>query len=171
MLNLKTRLREWLRAFIGLNPVSTLKGDALYADLTHHLADRLAHQLMYTPRIFGSRERVRVGHGVVLNDALLNTSSGTITVQDYAFCGHGVSLLTGTHDYHVRNHERQTAVPSEGRNILVGEGAWLGSNVTVLGPCVIGAHAVVAAGSVVVHDVDPLSVYAGVPARKIKTIE
>ncbi|MDE2606456.1 MAG: hypothetical protein KGL68_11115 [Burkholderiales bacterium] len=162
MPNLSSKLREWLRAFLGLHPTATLSGESFY--------DHLAHRLMYVPRVFGSRERLHVGEGVVLNDALINTSSGSVTLNDHAFCGHGVSLLTGTHDYHKRSRERQTTVPEGGRDIVVGKGAWIGSNVTVLGPCVIGEHAVVAAGSVVVSDIEPMSVYAGVPARKIKTI-
>jgi len=43
--------------------------------------------------------------------------------------------------------------------------------VTVIGPCTIGAHAVVAAGSLVLDNVPPRSVYGGVPARHIKIIK
>ena len=166
MSNLHARLRNWLLGFLGIHPASTLAGDALYEHLAHHLA----HHLMYTPRVFGSRERLHVGEGVILNDALINTSSGSVTLCDHAFCGHGVSLLTGTHDYSKLHRERQMAVPVEGRDIVVREGAWLGSNVTVVGPCIIGEHAVIAAGSVVISDVEAMSVYAGVPARRIKNI-
>jgi hypothetical protein len=56
----------------------------------------------------------------VLNDALLNTVSGSITVEEYAFLGHGVALLTGTHDVSRTGLERQLAVPSEGRDIVIG---------------------------------------------------
>jgi acetyltransferase-like isoleucine patch superfamily enzyme len=41
----------------------------------------------------------------------------------------------------------------------------------VLGPCRIGQHAVVAAGSLVIHDVDPYTVVAGQPARPLRRIE
>jgi acetyltransferase-like isoleucine patch superfamily enzyme len=40
----------------------------------------------------------------------------------------------------------------------------------VLGPCRIGEHAVVAAGSVVRADVPPYTVVGGVPARVLSTI-
>jgi acetyltransferase-like isoleucine patch superfamily enzyme len=62
-------------------------------------------------------------------------------------------------------------VPQQGRDIVVGTGAWLGSNVTVLGPCSIGAHAVIAAGAVVTGVVEAGWIYGGVPARPIKRIE
>ena len=57
-----------------------------------------------------------------------------------------------------------------GRDIVVGEGAWLASNVTVVGPCTIGEHAVVGVGSLVLHDVEPYTVVAGVPAAVRRTI-
>ena len=163
MKNLTDKLRDRLRRFLGLHPACTLPGDAFY--------QQVAQQLLYTHRIFGDRGRVQLGQGVVLNDALINTSSGRVTMGDFAFCGHDVSLLTGTHDYHQHDLQRQTGIPQEGRDIVVGEGVWLGSHVRVLGPCVIGAHAVVAAGSVVVGDVEANSIYAGVPARKVRGIE
>lgn len=157
------RLRRFLLEVLDIHPACTLSGERFYQEL--------GHQLLYVPRIFGDRGRLKIGQGVVLNDALINTSSGSVTLHDYVFFGHGVCLLTGTHDYQQTNLQRQVSVPQSGRNIAVGEGAWLGSNVTVLGPCSIGEHAVVAAGAVVIGDVPARSVYGGVPARHIKDIK
>ena len=58
--------------------------------------------------------------------------------------------------------------PKEGRDIVIGDGVWIASNATVLGPCTIEANAVIAAGSVVApHTIVPAGcVYAGVPARR-----
>ena len=56
------------------------------------------------------------------------------------------------------------------RDIVVDDDVWIGANVTVLRGVHIGRHAVIAAGSVVGSDVDSYSVYAGMPARKIKDI-
>jgi acetyltransferase-like isoleucine patch superfamily enzyme len=44
------------------------------------------------------------------------------------------------------------------------------SNATILGPCVIGEHAVVAAGAVVTGDVPARTIYAGVPAKLVGTV-
>jgi maltose O-acetyltransferase len=48
--------------------------------------------------------------------------------------------------------------------ITIGDGAWLGARSTILPGVTIGAGAVVAAGSVVIGDVAPDVVVAGVPA-------
>lgn len=123
------------------------------------------------PAIFGDRSRVHIAEGTVVNDALFNTVSGSITVEPYAFFGHGVSLLTGTHDTSRLGLERQQAIPRQGRDIVIGEGAWISSNATVLGPCRVGSHAVVAAGALVVEDVPPFAIVAGVPARVVSSVD
>ncbi|MBV9205303.1 MAG: acyltransferase [Actinobacteria bacterium] len=125
----------------------------------------LFHQLVYP-----DPGRVHVHPTAVLNDALLNVSSGDITIGPYTFLGHRVSLLTGTHDFSRFGAERQVAVPKTGRDIVIGEGVWLASHVIVVGPCTIGDHAVVGVGSLVLKDVAPYTVTAGSPATVRATI-
>lgn len=127
--------------------------------------------LLSEPLIFGPPERVRIAATAVVNDALLNTTSGSISVDADAFFGHRVCVLTGSHDIALRGRARQLAVPDAGRDIHVEEGAWIGTGAIVLGPCRIGAHAVVAAGAVVTGDVAPATLVAGVPARMVRSLE
>lgn len=56
------------------------------------------------------------------------------------------------------------------RRTQVEEGAWLASSVTVVGPCRIGHHAVIAAGAVMIRDVEAYEIVGGVPARRIGTV-
>jgi acetyltransferase-like isoleucine patch superfamily enzyme len=53
---------------------------------------------------------------------------------------------------------------------VIEEGVWVSSNAIVVGPCRIGAHAVVGVGSLVLRDVEPYTVVAGNPARVLRTI-
>jgi acetyltransferase-like isoleucine patch superfamily enzyme len=121
--------------------------------------------------VFGPAERLSIDETAVVNDALFNTISGTVTVARHAFFGHGVAVLTGTHDVDARGAARQRAVPHEGRDVVIGEGAWVASRATVLGPCRIGPHAVVAAGAIVTGDVPERAVVAGVPARVVRVLD
>jgi acetyltransferase-like isoleucine patch superfamily enzyme len=123
------------------------------------------------PQIYGDERKLHVHPTAVVNDALFNLSSGEITVEEYAFFGHRVAVLTGTHDITTFDRERQIAVPKTGRDVVIGRGAWVSTDVLVLGPCRIGEHAVVAAGSLVRADVPPFTVVGGVPARVLSTIE
>ena len=125
---------------------------------------------LFRPRVYGDPARLHVAGTAVVNDALFNLSSGDISVGEYAFFGHNVSVLTGTHDWTTFGAERQVAVPKTGRDVVIEEGVWVSSNATVVGPCRIGAHAVVGVGSVVLGDVEPYTVVAGVPARVLRTI-
>ena len=129
-----------------------------------------AHVEMYKYLVHGDKARLRIHPTAVVNNALFNVGSGDISVGEYAFFGHNVSVLTGTHDINKFGRERQLAIPRAGRDIVIGEGAWLASNVMVLGPCVIGAHAVVGGGSLVLGDVEPYTIVAGSPARVLRTI-
>lgn len=122
------------------------------------------------PLFWGPPGRVHIADTAIVNDALLNTESGMITIERDAFFGHRVSVLTGTHDVSRRGLERQRAVPAEGRDVVIEEGAWIGSGAVLLGPCRIGAHAVVAAGAVVTGDVAPETLVAGVPARALRDV-
>ena len=61
-------------------------------------------------------------------------------------------------------------VPKHGRDLVVGEGAWLSSFVIVVGPCSIGEPVVVGVGSLVLHDVARRTVVAGSPATPRKVI-
>lgn len=123
------------------------------------------------PLVYGSKARLHVDGTAVINNAMFNTLGGDIFIGPEAFFGHDVSLLTGTHDIHLTGQARKETGSEQGRDIVVGPGVWLATRVIVVGPATIGANAVVGAGSVVLGDVEPGTLYAGIPAKKIKNIE
>ena len=148
-------------------------GDRLDALVERKVAEQVAElklDALYRHRWHGDESRLRIHETAVVNNALFNVSGGTITVGEYAFFGHDVAILTGTHDIEKFGHERQMAFPRSGRDVVIGEGVWLASHVLVLGPLTIGEHAVVAGGSLVREDVAPYTVVAGRPAKVVKTI-
>ena len=53
--------------------------------------------------------------------------------------------------------------------VIIGSDVWIGNNVSILEGVRIGDGAVVAAGSVVTGDIEPYGIYAGVPAKKIRS--
>ena len=134
------------------------------------LARAVQSRLLCEYRVYGPGSRLHLAPTAQVNDALFNLASGDIHVGEWAFFGHGVMVLTGSHDITRFGQARQVPSPQSGRDIHVGEGAWLSSRVTVLGPCRIGPHAVVAACSLVTSDVPAYTVVAGSPARFVKEI-
>ena len=142
-----------------------------YADLVDKITPLIAQRLLVTPVVFGDAKRIRLAPGICPNNTLFNTSSGDIVIEADVCFGHNVCLLTGTHDVRKKGRARISDYPVSGRDIIVRRGAWLASNVTVLGPCEIGENAVIAAGSLVLDNVRRDSIYAGSPARFIREID
>ena len=102
----------------------------------------------------GDVNSIRIGRNVNVQDgAVLHTlyEKSVIEIGDDVSIGHNVTI-------HGAKIER---------NALIGMGA------TVLDHAVVGEGAVVAAGSVVLShtQVEPYSVYAGVPARFVKKVD
>jgi acetyltransferase-like isoleucine patch superfamily enzyme len=147
--------------------------------LKHRIHQRIREIVAETPYIGGddgtagfvSANRVHLGARVALNNATLNVNGGSITIGDDSFLGSDVSLLTGTHDPSLRRHDRASRVPRTGRDIVIEAGVWIASNATVIGPCHIGADAVVAAGALVLSDVRPGEIVGGVPAKHMSWVE
>jgi acetyltransferase-like isoleucine patch superfamily enzyme len=57
---------------------------------------------------------------------------------------------------------------SQARGIEIGDDVWIGTGARILDNVRIGTGAVIAAGAVVVRDVEPYTVVGGVPARLIR---
>lgn len=144
--------------------------DRMVADVVREQLEREKVDALYRYRWHGDRSRLVLPDTAVVNNALFNLSGGTITVGEYAFFGHDVAILTGTHDVEKFGRERQLAFPRSGRDVRIGDGVWLASHVLVFGPVTIGEHAVVAGGSLVREDVEPYTVVAGRPAKVIKRL-
>lgn len=79
-----------------------------------------------------------------------------------------VCFITGTHE---PGDSYRRAGLGVARPILVGDGCWLGTRVTVLAGVSIGDGAIVAAGAVVAGDVEPNTLVGGVPARLIRRLD
>jgi acetyltransferase-like isoleucine patch superfamily enzyme len=165
---LVTGVRRAVGALGGRLTAWSGEGGLTHAAATGHLPTE--DPSLFAPRVYGDPAKLHVDSTAVVNDALFNLSSGEITVGQWAFFGHGVSVLTGTHDWRTFGAERQTAVPKSGRDVVIEEGVWVSSGATVVGPCRIGANAVVGVGAVVLADVAPYTIVAGVPAKVIRTI-
>ncbi len=109
-------------------------------------------------------ERVSVNDGVIIQSC----EGAEITIGDEVTLSYGVKLVTGgltiTDDRAVHGEHHSAPINIE-------DGAWLGAGVIVLPNVRIGAGAIVAAGSVVVHDVPPNTIVGGAPAEVIRSLD
>jgi maltose O-acetyltransferase len=118
---------------------------------------------------------------------LVTMRGGTLEVGERTLLNYGSSIaaadlvhigarcLVGTHavimdnDFHCVEPERRLEWPKS-RPIVIGDNVWIGARVIVLGGVTIGDDSCIGAGSVVVEDVPPRTVAAGVPARVIRSL-
>jgi acetyltransferase-like isoleucine patch superfamily enzyme len=117
----------------------------------------------------GDFSNLRIGRNCYVGDLVYLDLSADIQVENDAVISEGVSILT--HSDCNRSTELARFFPRKTGAVTVGAGAWLGARSIVLSGIEIGECSVVAAGSVVTSSVEPWSVVAGAPARKIRSLE
>ena len=85
-----------------------------------------------------------------------------VTLGPHAIVSQEAYLCGATHDY------EDPDFPLTSAEIHIGEYAWICARATVQPGITVGNGAVLALGSVATRNLDPWTVYAGVPARRIK---
>lgn len=106
---------------------------------------------------------IHIGPDCGFSGTVIGCASKIVLGEDVR-CGAN-TLITDT-DWH---HEDPRSGPDA--PVTIGNGVWLGVNVTVLKGVTIGENTLVAAGSQVVHSLPANVVAAGVPAKVLKQIE
>ena len=117
-------------------------------------------------RIFGAKY-LKVGNNCRISYDCIIQANGGIELGDEVIFGPGVKLWSVNHVF------ERTDAPIfdqgyEHKAVVIGDGVWLGANSFVMPGARIGEHVVLSAGSVVAgKDVEPYSILAGNPARKV----
>lgn len=119
---------------------------------------------------------IHVGTGCFVNYNCTFLDVSPITLGDGVWIGANVTLATPNHP--LLAEERLNAEYPDGWHdleysepITIQDGCWICSSATICGGVTIGKNSVVAAGSVVVRDVPPNCIVAGVPAKVIRPID
>ncbi|MBY0754089.1 sugar O-acetyltransferase [Clostridium sardiniense] len=108
---------------------------------------------------------IRLGKGVFINKSCMFVDLGGIELEDNVLIGPDVKILSVNHPLDPKNRRGVIL-----KSVKIRSNAWLGSGVTVCPGVTIGENSVIGAGSVVTKDVPSNTVYAGVPAKFIKSI-
>lgn len=121
----------------------------------------------------GPRSRLEIGPRCSTVNTVFNVASGRITVGADTVFSNDCQVLTGVHRFHagfragLHDPPPFDEVPTDGRDIEIGRGCFLGAGAIVIGPCVIGDNVIVGAGAVVTGGAPSGTFVAGVPARVI----
>lgn len=126
---------------------------------------------------------LRVGHHSFLGQGSRIWAQESVLIGDHVLIAHLVDIHdTNSHSvrwpdrradsikqYEERvqlDHQRVTSAP-----VIIEDDVWIGFKSTVLKGVTIGRGAVIAAGSLVTHDIPPFTLVAGAPARVVRRLE
>lgn len=120
-----------------------------------------------SPDVWFGSERISIGLRTTINYGCMFNTSSPITIGAGCDIAMQVLFATSSHEIGPGSRRAGRAISSP---ITVGDGVWIGARSVVLPGVHIGAGSIIAAGSVVTEDCDANSLYAGVPARKIRSL-
>ena len=157
-----TKAKELRQNIFRLN--HTMPDTEDYTELLHKVFPHLGENCRIETPFSGVRTaNVKFGHNVIIMPGCLMMSAGGITIDDNVQIAANVQLISNNHDL-----EKRWIITC--KPIHIQRGAWIGAGATIFPGITIGENAVVGAGSVVTHDVEPNTIVAGNPAKLIKRI-
>lgn len=119
------------------------------------------------PGVFFFSSKVSIGEGSMINGGCYIENREPVTIGCNSYLGMQVLIGTSTHRL---GEPEQRAGDYAGDHVIIGDGCWLGTRVTVLPGVTIGDGCVIAAGAVVTKSTEPNGLYAGVPARRVRDL-
>jgi len=135
----------WRRFLLNLFGADIAKGARVYGSAT----------IWYPPNL-------KMGTGSVLGWQSLAYTQDKIVIEEHAIVSQFARLITGTHDIDDENFQLYTKPIHIKAHGWVAAAAFVGPGVT------IGEGAVLGGAAVTFKDLEPWTVYAGNPAKRIK---
>lgn len=118
----------------------------------------------------GGSGDVVIGADCALNSGTVIYTGNGVRIGEGVLIAANCTLAPTNHEFRDRDRRirDQGFMPSRG-GIIIEDDVWLGANVVVLDGAVIGRGCIVAAGAVVRGELEPYSIYAGAPAKRVGT--
>jgi acetyltransferase-like isoleucine patch superfamily enzyme len=122
-----------------------------------------------TTSIISGYKDISIGRSVYIGPfAIISADRVPIQIGDDTVIGPGCYIMAGDHlidrpGITYRDSPRGINLPVD-----IGRNVWIGARATLLKGVKVGDGAVVAAGSVITCDIEPMAVVGGVPARFIR---
>lgn len=110
-----------------------------------------------------SSSKITIGKNVGFSGTVIGCFD-SIIIGDNVLCGANTLITDG--DWH--ETDTRSGKPSA---VVIEDGVWLGTGVTILKGVRIGANSLIGAGSVVLCDIPPNVVAAGIPCKVIKSLK
>lgn len=167
-----SRFYAWIwDGFLGENPTDIFS--KLYTLLLRMAGTKIGHNSIVHHRVHvWNPENIVIGDEVFIPASVDMAGMGVISIGNRCLIGASVRFITNHHPLD-ENLPREQILAGTQSNIEVSDNVWIMNNVLLVAGkkgLKIGQNSWIAAGSIVTQDVEPNSLYAGVPARKIKDL-
>ena len=138
------------------------------AKILRAFGHRIAGTAWLNPRSFyGNTTGLTVGEGSFVNYGCFFDLGAPTTIGARCAVGYEVMFVTCTHE---PGDAARRAGSDFTAPIVVGDGVWIGARAVIMPGVTIHDGCVIAAGSVVTQDCEPHSLYAGVPAKLVRSL-
>ncbi|KAL8775693.1 MAG: hypothetical protein Q9209_000189 [Squamulea sp. 1 TL-2023] len=107
---------------------------------------------------------INIGNDVLIGADCRISDTCSVTIGDRCIFSPNVKLVCATYPIDPRRRQGSSG-QALGRNIVIEEDCWIGSNVTILAGVRVGKSSTVGAGSLLHQDVPRFTVVAGNPAK------
>lgn len=168
-MGIKHGIEMMQRQIISLYPMSpfgTLLRRRYYRKRFRRVGENLN---IFSNVVIERPDLIKMGKNVYINHGcFIDASQGEIEIGNNVLIGPYCVLRAADHVF----SNPDIPILKQGHEpgkIVIEDDVWLAANVTVLPNVRIGKGSVIGAGAVVTKDVEPFSIAAGVPAKKIGT--
>jgi acetyltransferase-like isoleucine patch superfamily enzyme len=115
----------------------------------------------------GARGFVEIGHHSHFAPGCVLYGAGGLSIGPYCNIAAHVVFATTGHDDAVHEQPMSLA-PSKGGPITLVEDIWIAANATVTANTTIARGCIIGANAVVTRNTEPMGLYVGVPARRLR---
>ena len=174
-LDRKARATEWMQRYGSLPYADLSKRYGMIRELFGSVGTNVS---IGDGIIIGFGDNIHVGNNVSINYRCILNDCNSIIIGNDVLIAPGVQINTASHPTQLSERLITAWDSTSGeyrwrtfaKPVVIGDVCWIGANVTIIGGVTIGDGAVIAAGAVVTHDIPPMTLAGGVPAKIIKPI-
>lgn len=158
VLNFIDGVRKYELSFVSRIPSHFVRKEIYKRIFSMKIAENV---VIYKGLVVRKPQNISIGKGSVIGDDNMLDGREGIFIGENVNLSSQVRIWTGQHSVQGKKFEY------EGSAVTIGNRAWISGNVTILPGVSIAEGAVVASGAVVTKNIEPYTIYAGVPAKKI----
>ena len=139
--------------------------------LIRNLAKACGDNVSIHPNVYlFNVEHISFGDNVSVHPLCYLEGVGELSIGDNVSIAHNSSIMTTNHGWSdtskpIKYNEQTNS------KVIINSDVWVGCGCRILSGVEVGARSIIAAGAVVVKNVEPNSIVGGIPAKVIKKID